>query len=336
MPEIRLSCLVQARFAGKAQKDLAEMETRFSHVRGRVQLVGGDIVTPDLGMGGHDKLKLRADLAGAFHLAAVYDLAVERQVAQRINVEGTENVLRFLEDSPRGSHLHYVSTAYVSGNATGVFRETDLDAGQGFRNHYEETKFLAEVAVARSGQPATIYRPAIVVGDSRSGETGKFDGPYFAVRAMERLPSPGLFLRVGAGRSPLNVVPVDFVVEALAQLAANPLAHGRTFHLTDPEPLAVRELSGLLASALGRRFLFVPVPLGLGKRLIGAAWIQAYLGMPVQALDYFDHACAYDATQATRLLEPLGVRCPRFSDYVGRLLAFYKANSDSVRRSAMI
>ena len=138
----------------------------------------------------------------------------------RVNVEGTRNVLRLPRRTRRGcERLHYVSTAYVSGtrHRASSARPTSTWASR-FKNHYEETKFLAEVEVARSGLPATIYRPAIVVGDSRTGETAKFDGPYFTLSAMERVPSPGLFLqRRLRARNPANLVPVDFVVEALAR-----------------------------------------------------------------------------------------------------------------------
>ena len=128
--------------------------------------------------------------------SAVAALAVAKDVGTRINVEGTKNVLAFLDGAPRLERVDYVSTAYVSGSAVGTYRETDLDVGQSFKNHYEETKFLAEVAVKESGLPAAIYRPAIVVGDSKTGETAKFDGPYFALNAMSILPSPGAFLRI--------------------------------------------------------------------------------------------------------------------------------------------
>src|SRR4029079_8908836 len=137
-------------------------------------------------------------------------------------------VLRFLADCPRLERLHYVSTAYVSGRARRVFRESDLDVGQGFFNHYDETKFLAEVDVVKSALPRTIYRPGVVVGDSKTGETAKFDGPYFVMTAMDKLPSRGVFLRMGAGRSIVNVVPVDFIVEALARLSTQPQTLGKT------------------------------------------------------------------------------------------------------------
>lgn len=232
--------------------------------------------------------------------------------------------------------LDYVSTAYVSGSATGTFREGDLAVGQSFKNHYEETKYLAEVEVVRSGLPRTIYRPGIVVGDSRTGETAKFDGPYYLLTAFERLPSPGLFLRIGAGRNTVNLVPVDFVIEALARLSASPASLGKTYHLTDPHPLPALQIARLLARGMGKRFVFAPLPLGVAKALLAPAPVQRLFGLPVQALDYFDHPCSYDASQATRDLQAMGIACPRLPDYVDRLIAFYQAKRAEVRRGAMI
>ena len=233
-----------------------------------------------------------------------------RDLGLKVNVDGTRNVVRFLAECPRLERLHYVSTCYVSGTATGVFHETDLDVGQSFKNHYEETKFMAEVEVARSGLPLTIYRPSIVVGDSRTGETGKFDGPYFTISAMEKVPSPGLFLRIGSGRNPANVVPVDFVTEAIARLSVSPVSRGRTYHLADPQPLSTFEVGELFARELGKRFAYLPVPKSVAKALFAPGPVQRHFGMPVQTLDYFDHPCRYATTQATSDLEAMGVRCP--------------------------
>jgi thioester reductase-like protein len=336
LPGSRFTCLVQERFLELARESLGAMAREHPHTRERIGIAVGDITQPRLGLEASAAAALAADLAGAFHLAAVYDLAVAREVAQRVNVTGTRHVLEFLAGAPALERLHHVSTAYVSGRATGVFRETDLDVGQSFKNHYEETKFLAEVEVAKSGLPATIYRPAIVVGDSRTGETAKFDGPYFTAAAMERVPSPGLFLRVGSGRHPANLVPVDFVIEAMAQLATVGASRGKTYHLTDPEPIPVFEIERLFARALGKRFLYVPVPPALARAAFKPRAVQRFFGMPVETLDYFDHPCRYDASQATADLAPLGVRCPRFPEYVDKLVAFYREKRDSVRRQAMV
>ena len=331
-PRRRIACVVQPRFADTALRSRAAIVASHPELEGHIELVEGDITRPGLGL----EAGIAATLTGAWHLAAAYDLAVARDLAVRVNVEGTRNVIELLEGAPRVSRLHYVSTAYVSGTATGTFRETDLDVGQAFKNFYEETKFLAEVDVARSRVPATIYRPAIVVGDSRTGETGKFDGPYFILSAMERLPSPGLFIKVGRGRNPANLVPVDFIVDALAGLSEIEGGAGRTYHLTDPNPLTAGEVARLLAREMGKSFAFVPVPKRVARAAFSPQAVQRHFGMPVQTIDYFDHPCRYDATQATADLGAVGVACPPFAAYVGAMVAFYRAHRDRVRRAAMV
>jgi thioester reductase-like protein len=335
-PQWRVQCLVQERFLDLARRSRAALEAAHPHIGGRLGFVVGDITRPALGLEPTAAASLRERLVAAYHLAAVYDLAVSREMGMRVNVEGTREVVRFLQEAPRLEALHYVSTAYVSGRATGTFRETDLDLGQSFKNHYEETKFLAEVEVVKSGLPSTIYRPSIVVGDSRTGETAKFDGPYFVLAAMDRLPSPGVFPRIGSGRHPADVAPVDFVVEAMARLSTLPGARARTYHLTESAPPSTYEVGRLFARELGKRFLFVPVPARVARVFFAPRAVQRFFGMPVQTLDYFDHPCRHDDTQARQDLEPLGLRCPKLVDYVGRLVAFYRARRGEIRREAMV
>lgn len=335
-PQARIECLVQEKFLDQATAAVKALESGHRHARGRIGLVVGDITARGLGIEAKAAKELRKSLKEAYHLAAVYDLTVSREVGRRINVEGTKNVLEMLEEAPHLDRLHYVSTAYVSGTTHGVFRETDLDVGQGFKNYYEETKFQAEVEVARSRVPRTIYRPGVVVGDSRTGETGKFDGPYFVLRAMEKLPSPGLFVRLGLGFGTVNVVPIDFVIEALARLSASPTSLGMTYHLTDPKPHTPVEIAELFAHAIGKRFAYVPVPMAVAKAFFTPKPVQRFFGMPPQALDYFDDPVRHDSTQATADLAELGVECPHLADYIPQLVAFYQANKDTVRKSAMI
>jgi thioester reductase-like protein len=335
-PEARLSCLVQEKFLAAARSAVAEIEARHPHARGRVDLLVGDITSQGLGLEAKQARELRRSLKQAWHLAAVYDLAVRRDVGRRINVEGTKNVLEFLAQAPDFERLQYVSTAYVSGTARGTFRETDLDVGQGFKNHYEETKFQAEVEVVRSSLPRTIYRPGVVVGDSKTGETGKFDGPYHVLRLMERLPSPGVFFRVGLGFGTVNIVPVDFVVEAMAALSASPVSAGRTYHLCDPQPHSPGELAEMFAEAIGKSFVYLPVPMSVAKAFFAPKPVQRFFGMPLESLDYFDDPVRHDTAESARDLGELGIECPRLADYVPRLVAFYKAHRDAVRREAMV
>jgi len=335
-PGARFACLVQEKFLNAARESVAALASAHAWTKGRVDLVVGDITAPGLGLGETEARTLRRKLTGCYHLAAVYDLAVSRDVALRINVEGTRNVLEFLGESPHLARLDYVSTAYVSGTAVGVYRETDLDVGQSFKNHYEETKFLAEVAVTESGLPYTIYRPGIVVGDSGTGETAKFDGPYFALHAMDMLPSPGLFIRIGDGSAEVNLVPVDFVLEAISRLSTWDGATGKTYHLTDPRPRTALEIAELLAKSIGKSFVFVPVPLLLAKLALAAPQVSGWLGMPAQSLDYFDHPVHYDASAATADLARFGVACPPYADYVQRLVAFWKKRKSEITRGAMV
>jgi thioester reductase-like protein len=127
-PDAVFVCLVQPRFADAAARSRAAIEARHPPTRGRIRIVGGDITQADLGLA--EAAEVLPSLTGAYHLAAVYDLAVPRDLGMLVNVEGTRNLLRFLARAPRLQRLHYVSTAYVSGTTTGTFRETDLDVGQ--------------------------------------------------------------------------------------------------------------------------------------------------------------------------------------------------------------
>lgn len=333
-PDARIACLVQEKFLAAAKDGVAAIEKAHHHTVGRIDLVTGDITAAGLGLEGGAARHLRDETIECYHLAAVYDLAVKKEVAHRINVLGTRHVLAFLAEAKRFVRLHYVSTAFVSGTAQGLFRESDLDVGQGFKNHYERTKFEAEVLVAGSSLPRTIYRPGVVVGDSRTGETGKFDGPYFVLRFMERLPSPGIFVLPGGGKGTSNIVPVDFVVEALARLSATEASLGKTYHLTDPHPLSPIEIARLFAKALGKTFFYLPVPMALAK----AAFLPIHrlIGMPLEALDYFTDPVRHDATVATRDLRALGLACPRLADYLPVLVDFYRRERDRVRREAMI
>src|SRR5262249_45060664 len=156
-----------------ARSSIEEIARAHPHTRGRLTTVVGDITQERLGLSAAEAKGLQKQLSACYHLAAVYDLPAARDVRLPIHPPGTQNILDLLSGAKRFEQLHYVSTAYVSGTAVGVYKETDLDVGQSFKNYYEETKYLAEVAVVKAGLPTTIYRPGIVVGDSQTGETAK-------------------------------------------------------------------------------------------------------------------------------------------------------------------
>src|SRR5690606_31702069 len=240
-----------------------------------------------------------------WHLAAVYDLSVPRALGMAVNRDGTRNLLRFAEECASLVRHHYVSTCYVSGRHCGPFREADPDAGQRLNNYSEETKFLAEVEVAGArdrGMPTTVYRPAIVVGDSRTGETQKYDGPYFLLQWLLRQPRTALVPYVGDPTMVrFNMVPSDFVLDAIAHLSGLAHSTGQTYQLADPRPLTVDELLDEMCRATGRRGIRVHLPRRLTEwALRRIEPLQRYVGIPADAVEYFVHPTHYDTTNADR------------------------------------
>ena len=170
--------------------------------------VTGDITQPNLGLGSADSERVRAEVDEVYHLAAIYDLQVGEEAARRVNVLGTRKVIQFLRTFGAGKVRHnYVSTCYVAGSREGMIFETELDRGQSFKNHYESTKYLGPKCWLKRGKrdlETRIFRPSIVIGDSRTGETDKFDGPYPCFGAIMM---GWLIVFPGSGQAPSNAVP---------------------------------------------------------------------------------------------------------------------------------
>src|SRR5919106_4643543 len=300
---------------------------------GRVELVEGDIAQRRLGLADSDWDRLTAEVRHVFHLAAVYDLSVPLELAQRVNVDGTGNVLELCLACERLERLNYVSTAYVAGLRRGVVYEHELVMGQDFKNHYESTKFQAEVWVREllDRVPTTIHRPAIVVGDSRSGETQKFDGPYFMLRVIAFCERHGLPIpQFGRSGAPFNVVPVDFVLDALVAGAGEPAAAGQTFHLVDPEPVTAAELLGILSEAYaGRGPSYRLAPRLVATALRVPAVREMFGGAPSEAIRYLNHPVRFDVRRAAEVLcSAAGLRAPRFEEYAQTLVRFFREHQD--------
>jgi thioester reductase-like protein len=324
-PEAVVVALVEPHVQERARALAAELSPE------RIRIQPGDITRPRLGLDEATWRRLSAETVEVFHLAAVYDLAVKADLALRVNVLGTQNVVAFCRACERLERHVYVSTAYVAGLRSGLVLEDELAAGQAFKNHYESTKFAAEVAVRNAmefdGVPTTILRPAIVVGDSRTGETSKFDGPYYLLRTFSALRGP--LPRLGSPDARFNVVPIDFVIEAMATAAREDRALGRTLHLVDPEPLCSREVADPLAREYDGRTPSVPMPEGLLARAMGIGPVgRLFGGAPVESLPYLNHPVAFDVSNAAEILAPHGLRCPRFSEYAGVLVDFFRAHED--------
>jgi nucleoside-diphosphate-sugar epimerase len=320
----RFLLLVQPAFVERAHKDIAGIVEKTGAPVESFRVVEGDITREDLGLSTGDLEEARRETTTLFHLAAIYDLAVRRDTAVRVNVEGTRNVNRFARSVPNLRRYHYVSTCYVAGKRTGVILESELRHEAGFRNHYEETKYLAELEVeALKGElPVTIHRPAVVCGDSRTGETAKYDGVYYLINYLRMWPGALSLPNIGNREVRLNVVPIDFVVEALTALARDERAVGATVQLADPAPLTTRELFDVIARNLaGRKSLFT-IPAPLVHTSLRLPLSEKVSRLPRIGVPYFFLKQTYDTSRARELLDPHDVRCPRFPDYVPALLEF--------------
>jgi nucleoside-diphosphate-sugar epimerase len=325
----RVTCVVQSKYAEVAARRVAGLVATDASLATHIRLVEGDITQPHLALGRHGP----HDVTEVWHLAAVYDLAVERDLAVRVNVDGTRNVLDTAERYPHLRRLHYFSTCYVSGRYAGPFGEDDLEVGAPFNNYYEATKHEAEVEVRlrmAGGLPATIYRPSIVVGDSHTGETQKFDGPYFIMQWLLRQPHYAVMPLAGDPTTTrVNVVPRNYIVEAVAHLSSLERSQGRTYQLADPHPLTVAEMSAALAQATDRRVMIVSVPRRIAKvgirRVPGA---HTLLRIPAEAVDYFAHPTHYLTDHTRADLAGSGIAVPPFREYVDRLVAFMQEHQE--------
>lgn len=320
----RLLLLVQPSLLERAQKDVAEFRLSGRFDADQFQLLTGDITEPGLGMSTAELELAQAETTSLFHLAAVYDLKVKRDLAMKVNVDGTLNVNQFALSLGKLRRYHYISTCYVAGKRKGVIHESELAHDAGFRNYYEETKYLAEAEVAAlmNRLPITIHRPAVVCGDTKTGETAKYDGIYYLLHYLRR--SPGLLSipNIGNRKVSLNLVPVDFVIDAIAALANDEAAIGKTVQLADPAPLTTQELFNYLAVAVGGHRSWFTVPMPLVYYGLMTPISPPITGLPRSAVPYFFLEQTYDTTVSTALLEKHEVRCPWFPSYVDRLVEF--------------
>ena len=316
--------LVQPALLGRAKDEIAQIAATAGRSLADFRVVEGDITLSELGLSQTDHELLRSETTRVFHLAAIYDLAVARDLALRINVEGTRNVNSLVRSLPRLRQYHHVSTCYVAGKREGRILETELHHDAGFRNFYEESKYLAELEVEQlKGElPVTIHRPAVVCGDSQTGETVKYDGVYYLIFYL-LLWTRGLSkLNIGNHEVCLNLVPVDFVVEAMTALAFDERAIGRTVQLADPRPLTTNQLFNSIAKSINGSHSIITLP---------PSWVQFFLmlppspkitGLPHHGVPYFFVKQTYDTTNSRHLLEPHGVQCPPFESYVDKIVEF--------------
>lgn len=316
--------LIQEQFVERSIQAVERIAERTGAPIENFGLIEGDITLPDLGMDAADAELVRESTTDVFHLAAMYDLAVARQPAFDVNLNGTKNVNAVAASMPNLKRFNHISTCYVAGMRTGVIREDELEHNAGFRNFYEESKYLAEVEVEKLKPklPVTIFRPSVVVGDSQTGETSKYDGIYYLIQYLRRAPALLRLVNVGNKDVRLNLVPVDFVADAIAELAFDEEAGGKTIALADPAPLSTGELFDTIAEQLSGKRSAVSPPASLVERMLMLPITPKLTGLPHSGVPYFFLEQSYDTKVADRLLSKHGIVCPNFRDYVPNLLKF--------------
>lgn len=322
--------LVQAKFDAEAQKRIERLRRERPEFKGEFHIVHGDITDPKLGLSDERYDALRRTITHVWHLAAIYDLAVPEETAYRVNVRGTVHVLDFCQGSPSLQRLNYISTCFVSGKRTGRIAEDELDEGQAHHNHYESTKFWAEMEVRRrmSAIPTVILRPSIVVGHSRTGETDKYDGPYYLLKIIKRMPKWMPFMNVGRGDTVVNIVPVDFAAASIAYLGLDQNVAGQTFQIADPNPMRARDIVALGLRCMDRAPAVGMIPPGLARRALRNETIENTLGVPRELIGYFTHDARYEVANTARALQTSRIRCPHLSTYLQTLVDFYESHPD--------
>lgn len=290
-----------------------------------IEIVEGDITLPDAGIHLDTFEKLRDEVEYVWHLAAIYDLAVPKEIAWQVNVHGTEMFNRVVTQLSKLKRYIYFSTAYVAGLREGKLLETELIRPVGFKNHYEETKYEAELLVEKLKEtiPVTIIRPGIVRGHSETGETIKFDGPYFFVNMISKLRKLPFLPYLGKSYSYINVVPSDFITKASIYCSLSEEAIGKTLHLTDPNPYPVEEVYRAFVKELAGKYPKGRVPLTIAKTAVALYPIRKFLQVEKETLDYLTWNATFDTTNAETILLKGNITCPDFIQTIPTMIAFY-------------
>ena len=299
--------------AAEARLDdvLAKLWHDPARYRDRLRAVPGELTQEGLGLAPADRAALTRDLDAVLHCAASISFSLPIDEARAINVDGTRRVIELAREVQGLERFLHVSTAYVAGLRGGRFRERQLDAGQRFRNTYEQTKWESEHLVAAAHDLAPcIARPSIVVGESDSGWTPSFNVLYWPLRAFSR----GLFDQVPARlEAHIDVVPVDYVADGIAHLLDRDVAGVFNLVAGDGAPRA-DELVDLACGTFGRERPRVVEP---GSSAGASADEHGAVYLP-----YFDMDVIFDDARARALLEPAGISPPRLADYFGVLMDY--------------
>jgi NAD(P)-dependent dehydrogenase (short-subunit alcohol dehydrogenase family)/thioester reductase-like protein len=324
---------------------LEQLKSRWGRAARKIVPVTGDLTRPFLGISPAQRKKLQGKITHVFHLAAIYDLKADAASQEAANIKGTTHAVRFAE-AVEAKHFHHVSSIAAAGLYPGTFTEDMFDEAIGLENPYFRTKHDSEGIVRRKCSiPWRIYRPGIVVGDSRTGEIDKIDGPYYFFKLIQKMrrTMPSWMPAIGIEGGRINIVPVDYVVEAMNYLAHKQGLDGRCFHLTDPKPKRIGEVLNLFAEAAhapqmsmrvdARLFNYIPGAIKQGLLMLPpirriSRQIFKDLGMPPDVLQFVNYPTRFDSRETQKALKRSGIKVPQLDDYAWRLWDYWERHLD--------
>jgi NAD(P)-dependent dehydrogenase (short-subunit alcohol dehydrogenase family) len=313
--------------------------------RQRAIPVVGDLTASRLGVAGDALKALKGQIDHFYHLAAVYDLQAGEDSQVQVNVEGTRHAVD-LARAIDARHFHHVSSIAAAGLYEGVFREDMFDEAEGLDHPYFMTKHESEKIVRRECKvPWSVYRPAMVVGDSKTGEMDKIDGPYYFFKLIQRMRQilPPWMPSVGLEGGRINIVPVDFVVDAIDHISHHHHTSGRCYHLVDPQGYRVGDVLDIFARAAHapkmnlfvNAALFGFIPRGVKKSLMALAPVRRIrnavmkdLGLPEDIFTFVNYPTRFDRRETDAALKGSGIECPNLHDYAWRLWDYWERHLD--------
>ena len=311
----------------------------------RLLPVSGDLKAKKLGVATEQIKLLKGKIDHAYHLAAIYDLGADEASQVEVNVEGTRNTVEFVKAIDAG-HFHHVSSIAAAGLYEGVFREDMFEEAENYDHPYFMTKHVSEKIVRQECKvPWSVYRPAMVVGDSQTGEMDKIDGPYYFFKLIQRMRQllPPWMPSIGLEGGRINIVPVDFVVDALAAISHQKDITSRCYHLVDPVGYRVGDVLDIFSKAAHapKMNVFVNaallgfIPRSVTKGLMALAPVRRVrnavmqdLGLPEDMLTFVNYPTRFDCRDAQAALKGSGITCPNLHDYAWRLWDYWERHLD--------
>ena len=307
--------------------------------------IKGDVTQCNFGIAADQLARVTGKIDHFFHLAAIYDLEADPESEMRTNIEGTRNAVACA--TAIGSKcFHHMSSIAAAGLYQGMFREDMFEEARNLEHPYFASKHDSEKVVRDECRiPWRVYRPGLVIGDSRTGEMDKVDGPYYFFKLIQRMRKllPSWMPSIGIEGGRVNLVPVDFVVAALVHLAHVEGQDGRCFHLTDPHPHRVGEILNIFAHAAHAPDMTVRlnaallrfIPPGVMTTLMALTPTRRIqravlkdLGLPEDILSFVNYPTRFDNREAARLLEPAGIAVPPLEDYAWRIWDYWERHLD--------